>query len=119
MEIVPDIKRLKPSATLAINELVVKKRRKGEKIYHMGFGESPFPVPTRIKRSLCSHADKKSYAPTQGFLALRKQITLFYKEVFNLNYKPTQVIAALGSKSLIFHAISAQRPFVITNTLLG
>ncbi|MHA2289953.1 MAG: pyridoxal phosphate-dependent aminotransferase, partial [Promethearchaeota archaeon] len=107
MEIVPEILRLKPSATLAINELVVKKRKKGQKIYHMGFGESPFPVQTRVKKALCTHADKKYYAPTQGFLALRKQISVFYKEVFKLEYKPKQIIVALGSKSLIFHAFAA------------
>ena len=107
MEIMPEIRRLRPSATLAINELVVKKRKKGQKIYHMGFGESPFPVHDRIKRSLCKHADKKYYAPTQGFFALRKQICAFYKEAYNLEFKPKQVIVALGSKSLIFHTIAA------------
>ncbi|PWI46531.1 aminotransferase class I/II [Candidatus Heimdallarchaeota archaeon B3_Heim] len=107
MEIIPEIRRLRPSATLAINELVIKKRKKGQKIYHMGFGESPFPVHDRIKRALCIHADKKYYSPTQGFFALRKQISSFYKEVFNLEFKPKQVIVALGSKSLIFHAIAA------------
>lgn len=107
MEIVPAIRRLKPSATLAINELVVKKRKKGQQIYHMGFGESPFPVHERVRKSLCKHADKKYYAPTQGYLALRKQIALFYKRVFNLEYKPNQIIVALGSKSLIFHSLSA------------
>ncbi|MHA2278249.1 MAG: pyridoxal phosphate-dependent aminotransferase, partial [Candidatus Kariarchaeaceae archaeon] len=107
MEIIPEIRRLKPSATLAINELVVKKRKKGQKIYHMGFGESPFPVHQRVKRALCTHADKKYYAPTQGFLALRKQIATFYKEVFNLEFKPKQVIVSLGSKSLIFHTLAA------------
>ena len=107
MEIIPEIKRLKPSATLAINEVVVKKRKKGEKIYHMGFGESPFPVHPRIKKALCTHADKKYYSPTQGFLALRKQISTFYKKVFNLEFKAKQVIVALGSKSLIFHTLAA------------
>ncbi len=107
MEIVPEIKKLKPSATLAINELVVKKRQKGQKIYHMGFGESPFPVHPRVKQALCTHADKKYYSPTQGFLALRKQICVFYKKAFGLKFKPKQVIVALGSKSLIFHAIAA------------
>ncbi len=107
MEIVPEIMRLKPSATLAINELVIKMRKKGQKIYHMGFGESPFPVQARVKKALCAHADKKYYSPTQGFLALRKQICSFYEKVFNLNFKPKQVIVALGSKSLIFHAIAA------------
>ena len=61
MEIVPEIRRLRPSATLAINELVTQKRKNGETVYHMGFGESPFPVHPRIKRSLCEHADKKCY----------------------------------------------------------
>lgn len=106
MEIIPEIRRLKPSATLAINELVVKKRKKGQKIYHMGFGESPFPVHARVKKALCIHADKKYYSPTQGILALRKQICTFYKEVFNLEFKPKQVIVAPGSKSLIFHALA-------------
>jgi len=73
----------------------------------MGFGESPFPVQARVKKALCTHADKKYYSPTQGFLALRKQISIFYKEVFKLDYKPKQVIVALGSKSLIFHTIAA------------
>ncbi|MHA1945442.1 MAG: pyridoxal phosphate-dependent aminotransferase, partial [Candidatus Hodarchaeales archaeon] len=107
MEIIPEIRRLKPSATLAINELVVKKRKKGQQIYHMGFGESPFPVHDRIKKALCVHADKKYYSPTQGFLALRKQICSFYEEVFNLKFKPKQLIIALGSKSLIFHSMAA------------
>jgi len=107
MEIIPDIRKLKPSATLAINELVIKKRERGEKIYHMGFGESPFPVQERVKKALCQNADKKYYAPTQGYISLRKQIVLFYKEVLNLKFKAKQVIVALGSKSLIFHSISA------------
>jgi aspartate aminotransferase len=107
MEITPEITRLKPSATLLMNELVVQKREEGHTVYHMGFGESPFPVHTRIKKALCTHADKKSYAPTQGILALRKQICTFYKEVFKLEFKAEQVIVGPGSKTLIFHVIAA------------
>ncbi|WP_455463262.1 aminotransferase class I/II-fold pyridoxal phosphate-dependent enzyme, partial [Candidatus Hodarchaeum mangrovi] len=73
----------------------------------MGFGESPFPVHEFIKQSLCRNADKKSYLPTQGILALREQISEFYKEIFKLNYSADQIIVALGSKSLIFHSIAA------------
>jgi hypothetical protein len=31
----PEIRKLKPSVTLAINELVVKKRKQGQEVYHM------------------------------------------------------------------------------------
>ncbi len=106
MEIVPEISKLKPSATLAMNELVVNKRKQGQEIYHMGFGESPFPVLDRIKRALCIHADKKYYSPTQGIFDLRKQICYFYKKVFNFKFAPEEVIVALGSKSLIYHIMA-------------
>ncbi|MHA1977740.1 MAG: pyridoxal phosphate-dependent aminotransferase [Candidatus Hodarchaeales archaeon] len=107
MKITPEITRLKPSATLAMNELVIKKRKEGQKVYHMGFGESPFPVHDRVKEELCTHADKKYYAPTQGIFALREQICTFYKEIFKLEFIPEQVIVGPGSKTLIFHLIAA------------
>ena len=107
MEITPEITRLKPSATLAMNELVIQKRKEGQKVYHMGFGESPFPVHDIVKEALCTHADKKYYAPTQGILDLLYQICIFYKEIFNLDFLPEQVIVGPGSKTLIFHVITA------------
>ena len=36
---------LKESATLFINQLALKLRSEGQNICHLGFGESPFPVP--------------------------------------------------------------------------
>ncbi len=107
MEITPEITRLKPSATLAMNELVVQKRNEGQKVYHMGFGESPFPVHESVKKALSMHADKKYYAPTQGILTLRKQICDFYKQVYRLEFMPDQVLIAPGSKSLIYNLIVA------------
>ena len=42
------IKQLKPSATLAINEVSNKLKKSGKKIYKFGFGQSPFPIPENI-----------------------------------------------------------------------
>ena len=39
------INKLKPSATLVINEESNKLKQKGKKIYKFGFGQSPFPIP--------------------------------------------------------------------------
>ncbi|MHA2191620.1 MAG: pyridoxal phosphate-dependent aminotransferase [Candidatus Thorarchaeota archaeon] len=101
------IKKLKPSATLAINELISEKRRKGEHVFHMGFGESPFPVHHLIRKALSDNVDQKSYLPTQGILPLRERISEFYSEMFDLHYSPDQIIVGPGSKALLFDALMA------------
>ena len=40
---------IKPSATLAINELSKKLESEGQKIYKFGLGQSPFPIPDTIR----------------------------------------------------------------------
>ena len=42
------ISKLRPSATLAINEESNKLKKEGKKIFRFGFGQSPFPVPDSI-----------------------------------------------------------------------
>ena len=42
------IRILKPSATLAINEESNRLKKEGKKIYKFGFGQSPFPIPENI-----------------------------------------------------------------------
>jgi len=101
------IKELKPSATLAINELVMQKREKGQNILHMGFGESPFPVHLTIQEELSKNADKKRYLPTQGLLPLREEISSFYNFHFKLHYLPEQIMIGPGSKTLIFDLLLA------------
>ena len=39
---------LMPSPTLAVNERVAELRREGRTVYHLGFGESRFPVHPRL-----------------------------------------------------------------------
>ena len=46
------INRLRPSATLAINEESNRLKRSGKKVYKFGFGQSPFPVPDSIISAL-------------------------------------------------------------------
>ena len=96
--------KMKPSTTLAMNEMVQKKRKKGEQIFHMGFGESPFPVHPLIRKSLSESAHQRVYLPTQGILPLREQISRFYERTFGLKYSPEQILVAPGSKVLLFNA---------------
>ena len=55
-----NILKLKPSATLVINEKSKELIEKGEKVYKFGFGQSPFPVPESIVSALKTNAKKKT-----------------------------------------------------------
>ena len=68
------INRLKPSATLAINEESNKLKKSGKKIYKFGFGQSPFPVPESIISVLKNNANKNTYLPMQGLEELRSAV---------------------------------------------
>ena len=46
------ITKLKPSATLAINEESNRLKKNGKKIYKFGFGQSPFPIPETVVSAL-------------------------------------------------------------------
>lgn len=93
---------IEESATLAINQNIKSLRTEGKKIYHLGFGESPFPVPETVKQGLNKGAGLKSYQPTQGILELREHIAEFYQQYFNLVYHPDNIFIGPGSKELIF-----------------
>ncbi|MBD3158386.1 MAG: aminotransferase class I/II-fold pyridoxal phosphate-dependent enzyme [Candidatus Lokiarchaeota archaeon] len=114
MELSSRVKHTKHSATLAINEFAKNLRAKGETLLHMGFGESPFPVNQSVREALCNNADQKSYLSSQGILPLRKQISTFYRVMFNLEYLPEQIVVGPGSKTLIYAALlSLEGPLLL------
>lgn len=99
--------KTKHSATLTMNETVKQLRKSGKDVFHLGFGESPFPTPPKIRKSLCDNAHQRSYLPTQGILPLREQVSAFYKSNFQLHVSPDQIIVGPGSKVLLFDAMMA------------
>ena len=72
-----NIKSLKSSATLAINEKSKELISKGKKIYKFGFGQSPFPVPEGVVSAFKKNAHKKEYMPVQGCFELRETIAKY------------------------------------------
>ena len=93
---------IEESATLAINQNIKFLRSEGKKIYHLGFGESPFPVPESVKQGLKKGESIKAYQSTQGMLELREQVTDFYSYWFALKTTPENIFIGPGSKELIF-----------------
>jgi len=71
------IKNLNLSATLKINEISKRLEQKGKKIIKFGFGQSPFPVPTKVIDELKKNAHQKNYLPIQGLDNLRAAISKY------------------------------------------
>ena len=97
-----NIKSLKPSATLKINEISKNLESKGKKIYKFGFGQSPFMIPEEVVNELKKNAHKNHYLPMQGLLELRQAIATFENLKKNNNYSDSNIIIGPGSKELMF-----------------
>jgi len=105
LELNKDVVNLKESATLKINQLALRMRKEGKKVYHLGFGQSPFPVQDKIIRKLQDHSHEKDYLPTLGLLELRKSICSYYKERFNYDFNVENICIGPGSKEMLFQAL--------------
>ncbi len=100
-----NIRSLKPSATLAINEKAKYLSNQGNKIYNFGFGQSPFPIPEKIVLALKENASKKDYLPMQGLKELRIAISKSLLKKTGVKYDEDNIIITPGSKEamLLMH----------------
>tara|TARA_R110002072_G_scaffold64203_1_gene159076 strand:+ start:52521 stop:53810 length:1290 start_codon:yes stop_codon:yes gene_type:complete len=100
-----DIQQLKESATLAINLQAKALSRSGKDVVHLGFGQSPFPVPQSIQEALAKNAHQKDYLPTRGLPDLCSKIAAYHNQHFNYSVKEDFVLVGPGSKELIFQLL--------------
>ena len=98
------VQHLKPSATLLINERSQKLIKQGKKVYKLGFGQSPFPVPEEVVLELQQHAAIKDYLPVKGLPALRQAVAKHLSIQNNCAFEAEQIIIGPGSKELIYNA---------------
>lgn len=90
------------SSTLAMNELVVQMRDSGRTVFHMGFGEAPFPAHPRLVNALREHSAQKRYLPVAGLPALRAAVAEHYARLAGINTDDYDVMVGPGSKTLLF-----------------
>ena len=96
------IASLKPSSTLAINEICKELITGGKKIYKFGFGQSPFPIPQNIVDCLKNNANKKNYLPMQGLPELREAISKYLTKKTGVSYSKNNIIITPGSKEAMY-----------------
>ena len=100
------VKELVHSPTLEVNNQVAERRAKGEPVLHMGFGESPFPVPERLQKSLATAAHRKDYTAAAGVPEVRETVREYYRPLVGDVVDDMDVLIAPGSK-LILYALQA------------
>ncbi len=90
------------SATLNINEKSNNMIKQGKKIYKLGLGQAPFPVPNAVIKALKDNANKKDYLPVKGLYELREAVVKYYDKSQNIKYKSDNILIGPGSKELMF-----------------
>lgn len=98
------VRRLEPSATLAINERSAELQRQGKKVYRLGLGQSPFPVPASVVAELQKQAHQKDYLPVAGLAELRQAVSDYHNRRDGLSTTASDILIGPGSKELLFLA---------------
>ena len=97
-----NVRGLPVSATLGINELSNNLIAKGQQVYKLGLGQSPFPVPLPVVEQLQTNAHQKDYLPVRGLPALQQAVSSYYQRTQSLNFNPDNILVGPGSKELMF-----------------
>jgi len=97
-----NVRGMTPSATVAINERCDELRRQNRKIYKLGLGQSPFPVPGPVVEKLRTNAFQKDYLPVKGLFELRRAVAEYYRRSQGLQFTWNNVLVGPGSKELMF-----------------
>ena len=97
-----NIRGMGPSATLAINERSRQLAAQGQRIYRLGLGQSPFPVPGHVQQCLRDNAHQKDYLSVKGLPALRQAVVDWVRRSEGLDYSPDNVLVGPGTKELMF-----------------
>jgi aspartate aminotransferase len=98
----PTIKGLTPSVTLSINEKCAELKQQGRRIYRLGFGQSPFPVPESVVEALRANAFQKEYLAVKGLPDLREAVAQFHQRINQLSATGENVLIGPGTKELLF-----------------
>jgi aspartate aminotransferase len=104
-----NLKRIKPSPTLAVTQKARELKAAGKEVISLGAGEPDFDTPENIKQAAIkaiNDGDTK-YTAVDGTPALKNAIIKKFKRENNLDYQVDQVTVGAGGKHVIYNAMVA------------
>ncbi|MGY6710687.1 MAG: pyridoxal phosphate-dependent aminotransferase [Rhizobiaceae bacterium] len=103
------LSRIKPSATIAVQQKARELKTAGRDVIGLGAGEPDFDTPDNIKNAAIEaiRRGETKYPPVSGIAPLREAIAAKFKRENGLDYKPEQTIVGTGGKQILFNAFMA------------
>jgi len=103
------LRRIKPSATLAVTAKARALKAEGRDVISLGAGEPDFDTPENIKEAAIRaiKEGKTKYTDVDGIPELKDAIVAKFKRENGLDYKRSQINVSPGGKPVIFNAFMA------------
>ena len=104
------LKRIKPSATIAVTDKARALKLAGRDVIGLGAGEPDFDTPDNIKQAAIEAIKSgraSKYTAVDGLAELKQAVSRKFKRENNLDYKPSQIIVGTGGKQVLYNALMA------------
>jgi aspartate aminotransferase len=103
------LKRIKPSATIAVTDKARALKAAGRNVIGLGAGEPDFDTPDNIKRAAIEAIKRgeSKYTNVDGMAELKAAIARKFKRENGLDYKPSQISVGAGGKQVLYNAMTA------------
>jgi aspartate aminotransferase len=104
------LKRVKPSATIAVTDKARVLKAAGRNVIGLGVGEPDFDTPDNIKQAAIKAIESgkaSKYTAVDGIPELKGAIARKFKRENELDYKPSQIIVGTGGKQVLYNAFMA------------
>ena len=104
-----NLKRIKPSPTIAVTTKAREMRASGKDVIGLGAGEPDFDTPDNVKEAAIDAIKngETKYTAVDGTLDLKKAIVEKFKRENNLNYTIDQITVGTGGKQVIYNTFMA------------
>ena len=104
------LKRIKPSATIAVTDKARALKAAGRDVIGLGAGEPDFDTPENIKRAAIKAIEggkARNTPPSTALRSSRPRSSRKFKRENGLDYKPSQIIIGTGGKQVLYNAFMA------------
>jgi len=104
-----NLKRIKPSPTIAVTTKAREMRASGKDVIGLGAGEPDFDTPDNVKEAAIEAIKngETKYTAVDGTPDLKKAIVEKFKRENNLNYTTDQITVGTGGKQVIYNTFMA------------
>src|SRR5258705_5001950 len=93
------LKRIKPSATIAVTDKARALKASGRDVIGLGAGEPDFDTPDNIKKAAIKAIESgkaAKYTAVEGLAELKQAVVGKFKREDNLDYQTNQIIVSTG-----------------------